>query len=391
MEVNKELTVEEEKVCAPAAGTASVDEKETQAASPAEEKNRRKKGKVIRKVLGTLGIILLVVIAALATMLYSSVKTVMTVEQMDKGIYSISYEKDYKLDKALSANITTEHDSMKFVSDTFFLGVPVKSNDEYVACLAFLTRNEGGEYLRGRRLAYCESDLLAVYTHPEDGYASISMEPLGSVNVGIKDGIEADSAAGRILMLAAPYLCVDGMNEKGLTVAVLDLVPQKIRQDTGKPKISTMIAVRMLLDRAANTDEAVELLSQYDFNSMSKYSQHVYISDAQGHSVIVEWFMNNVIGQNKGYEMHVIENPVCTNFLLCDGETAGKCNRFDTITQRLAEKPVNSPEDAMENLKAASVGWTQWSCVYRNSDFSVDVVLDNQYDKVFHITPDDFQ
>ena len=191
-------------------------------------------------------------------------------------------------------------------------------------------------------------------------------------------------------MLASPYMCVDGINEKGLMVAVLDLNPPRIKQDTGKPKINTMIAVRMLLDRAATADEAVDLLRQYDFNSMSKMAQHIYIADAQGKSVVVEWQMNNTFGSNNGFEMYVTESQVCTNFWLCQGETTGKCNRFDTLTKRLAEKPVNSPEDAMENLDAASVSWTQWSCVYDLSDFNVNVVLDNKHDKVIHIIPDNF-
>ena len=140
----------------------------------------------------------------------------------------------------------------------------------------------------------------------------------------------------------------------------------------------------------ATADEAVQLLGQYDFNSMTKMGQHLYIADAQGKSVVVEWQLNNTPGANRGFEMHVTESPVCTNFLLCNGRTTGECRRFDTIAQRLAEKPINTPEDAMENLKAASVSWTQWSCVYHLSDFNVDVVLDNKHDKVFHISPNDF-
>ena len=59
----------------------------------------------------------------------------------------------------------------------------------------------------------------------------------------------------------------------------------------------------------------------------------------------------------------------------------------DTLTQLLAEKPVNTAEEAMGNLSAVSVSWTEWSCVYHLSDFSVDVVLDNKHDKALHIDP----
>ena len=124
---------------------------------------------------------------------------------------------------------------------------------------------------------------------------------------------------------------------------------------------------------------------------MSYYSQHLFIADAQGHSAVMEWPMNNVLGEESGFRTKVIESPVCTNFWLCDGDPAGKCKRFDTITKLLEEKPVNTPEDVLHNLEAASVKNTEWSCVYRLSDFAVQVALDNAYDKVYSLSPDDFR
>ena len=360
-------------------------------AKEASEVPIKKKRKLFKRIICSLGIVLLLLIIAAAVSLYSPVKTIMTIEQVDEGFYKIDYNHDYRLDKALAANISTEDDFLRFISDTFFLGIPIEANQDYVACSTFLTQDEDGKYFAGRNFDYSETDLLTVYTHPKDGYASIGMAPLGSLNIGIPDGFDSMSNIGRILMLASPYMCVDGINEKGLMVAVLDLDPPRVMQDSGKPKIDTMVAVRMLLDRAATADEAVEMLRQYDFNSMSRMAQHLYIADAQGNSVVVEWQMNNTFGNNKGFEMHVTESPVCTNFWLCNGETKGKCNRFDTLTKRLADKPVNTAADAMENLRAASVGWTQWSCVYQLSDFSVNVVLDNKFGKVFRISPDNFQ
>ncbi len=383
--------MEDNKVITELTDNPATESKANSAPAAVQEKPKKKKRKWLRRILCTLGILLLALIVTAAVLLYGPVRTMSTVEQIDQGIYKLTYQQDYHLDKALKANIVTEDDFMKFASETFFFGYPVEANPDYVACSTFLTQNEDGQYLAGRNFDYSETDLLTIYTHPDKGYASIGMVPLGSFNIGITGGIETMSNLAKFLMLASPYMCVDGINEKGLMVAVLDLNPQKIRQDTGKPKINTMVAVRLLLDRAATVDEAIELLSQYDFNSMSKYAQHIYVADAQGKSAVVEWQMNNVFGADNGYKMYVVESNVCTNFWMYEGKREGECNRFDTITQRLAEKPVNAPEDAMENLKAASVSWTQWSCVYQLSDFSVNVALDNKYGKVFRISPDEFR
>lgn len=194
-----------------------------------------------KRILAALGIVLLILVIVGAVTLYKPVKTVSSAKQIDNGIFQITYQNNYKLDKALASNITTEQDLLDFVSDTFFLGIPLDANQDYVACSAFLTRNEEGQYLTGRNFDYSETDLLAVYTNPADGYASIGMVPLASLNIGVTDGIEATSNIGRILMLASPYMCVDGINEKGLMIAVLDLAPPRTRQDTGKPKINTMV------------------------------------------------------------------------------------------------------------------------------------------------------
>ena len=72
-------------------------------------------------------------------------------------------------------------------------------------------------------------------------------------------------------------------------------------------------------------------------------------------------------------------------------ETAWKCNRFDTITDLLSKNPQNSPEETLDILNAASVSWTQWTCVYHLDDFSVEVALDNHYSKVYRFSKNDFQ
>ena len=58
------------------------------------------------------------------------------------------------------------------------------------------------------------------------------------------------------------------MNEKGLAVSVNMIQDSvSINQDTGKPDLTTTTAIRLLLDKAANVEEALELLRQYDFHS----------------------------------------------------------------------------------------------------------------------------
>ena len=47
--------------------------------------------------------------------------------------------------------------------------------------------------------------------------------------------------------------------------------------------------IRLILDRAATTEEAVELLNQYDMFATSGRDYHFYITDASGDGRVVEY------------------------------------------------------------------------------------------------------
>ena len=117
----------------------------------------------------------------------------------------------------------------------------------------------------------------------------------------------------KIITLATPYAPLDGINEKGLTVAVLRIGDEPTNQDTGKVDIMTTTAIRLMLDKAADVEEALALLEQYDMHSSAGACYHFQISDARGKSVVVEYVDNEyeVIPAENNYQM-------VTNFLLSD-------------------------------------------------------------------------
>ena len=64
---------------------------------------------------------------------------------------------------------------------------------------------------------------------------------------------------------------------------------EETHQRSDKPDLTTTTAIRLLLDRAADVDEAVALLGQYDMNSSIGSAHHLSIADASGRSVVVEY------------------------------------------------------------------------------------------------------
>lgn len=345
---------------------------------------KKSKAKRIVKItaLSLAAVILLSVITA-GVILYGRIATVMSVKQVGNQLYTVNYQQNYHLNKALAANIKTEKDMFDFICNEFYFGYQIDSNVSEFSCSAFLSDAPDGKKIVGRNFDFSETETLSVYTHPKDGYSSLATVDLDVMAVGKPNGTDALSFEGKLAMLAAPYLSVDGMNEKGLCVSLLDLKEPERHHENGKTAVLILVAVRMLLDRAASVDEAIELLEQYDIHTVDDCAQHMFIADKNEKAVVIEWSKS---------EMTVTESPVCTNFNLsrAEGKYDGLCNRFDVITHMLADSPENDTKKAFEILKAAQVSWTQWSCVYNLDDFTVDYVIDNDFENSYHLGREDY-
>ena len=202
--------------------------------------------------------------------------------------------------------------------------------------------------LFGRNFDWYPCDAMVVLSRPESAYASIS-----TVNIGFLGSVSGllELLPQSVRTLAAHYAPLDGMNEKGLCVAVLMISDgMTIDQQTEKPDITTTTAVRLLLNQAASVDEAISLLNQYDLHASMGMMIHLAITDAAGKSVAVEYVDN---------EMVVTETPVVTNFYLAQGDRYGigtqqSHTRFERLTDTLAAQPVMTMEQARDAMSSVS-------------------------------------
>ena len=342
---------------------------------------------VKRIILGILVIILTLVIIS-GIVLGGRIISMMSIKHIGSDLYTMNYHQDYYLDEALTSELTTEDQLLNFVCEKMFFGYGVEANLNKYACSAFITPTPGGDYIVGQNFGLGGSDTLSVYTHPKNGYASVSTVSTDIMGVGANSDIKTDDFYGRAIMLAAPYLAVDGMNEKGLFAALLDIDPGEIHTDNGKPDLMTTLAVRLLIDRAANVDEAIKILEQYDIHSVHGVAQHIFIADASGNAAVIEWHRN---------EMKVIDSKICTNFRMSakalNNDFSGQCDRFDHISEVLATKKENTPEEAMgllEDVKQEMIEYdifTEWSIVCNLNNFTFDMCVDMDYNNVYHLDP----
>ena len=104
------------------------------------------------------------------------------------------------------------------------------------------------------------SPALFVKTAPSNGYRSISMVNLAYIGFG-EDKLPT-GLLDSFFCLAAPYVPLDGVNEKGVAVGVLLIDTEPTNQQTEKVDITTTTAIRMILDQAATVEEALTLLRE---------------------------------------------------------------------------------------------------------------------------------
>lgn len=360
-------------------------------------KKKRVWPKVILWIILTPVLLVLAAAIVLFVILYGRIATAANVDQVGKNLYKVHYRQDYFLDKALDAGIETEQDLLSFINQEMFFGYGIDANIDKYACSGFISKTDGGKYLTGRSFGLGGTDKLAVYATPKDAYASLSMVSLDMLGIGGENGPEALSTYGRIAALAAPYIPMDGVNEKGVFAALMDLDAGEIHDDTERPELLVSLAVRLILDRAASVDEAIELLGQYDIHTGHGWTQHVFITDATGDAAVVEWARNNIMGGKRVSTMHVTRSKMCTNFplRLFEGKTDNVCERFDAMKKALDGKSEITHEYAMDILEQvyqyiSPTIFTDWSVIYYQNDFTMDVATNKDFDNIYHLEPKDF-
>jgi hypothetical protein len=249
------------------------------------------------------------------------------------------------------------------------------------ACTCFAGLSAESDRIFGRNFDWDDHPALLLFTDPPNGYASISVVDIYYLGYDI----EGSSEIGRASLLLAPLLPFDGMNEAGLAVGMMAVSHAWDRDDPQKPTVESLRAIRMLLDRASSTEQAISLLRDYDI-VFAGPPLHYLISDASGDSAVVEFIDG---------EMEVITNDqpwqVATNFHLTEIQPDGAnapCRRYNAAYEALAAANGSvSPSEAMDILQRVSMPSTLWSAVYDMTTGEVVLVMDREYDRVlsFHL------
>ena len=212
-------------------------------------------------------------------------------------------------------------------------------------------------------------------TSPEDGYKSVSMVDLGYFGYSLDNQPTLDPTG----LDETPYMPFDGMNEKGLVVAMAAIPYADAPEFPDKASIGEIAVIRLLLDYAANVDAAVELLSEYNVE-MTTPPIHYLIADPSGESVIIEF----LDGEMKQYWSN--ESQIMTNFLVTGVSLPedSPCQRYDSVYSGMVNnEETMSVEYAFTLLETSSQSNTIWSTVYDMESLTVHVAMGRDYSDIY--------
>jgi len=308
-------------------------------------------------------------ILVFAILLYNPIRTLSSLQKVDEHLYVMTYQGDYGFDRLMKTGIEA---SPKAASH------PARAADQ--ACSCFATSNRGGNPEFGRNFDWSTNTALLLFTDPPNGYASVSMLDVFYLNF-VSGSVEADSLDHALSLLDAPYIPFDGMNEYGLTAALMAVPHAERGNDPQKVTIGSLHAIRLILDHARNVDEAIALLQEYNIDFTGGPPVHYLIADPAGNSAVVEFLED---------KMSIVQNTepwqAATNFIL-SGKTpeqsTASCWRYKTAYEVLNQKKgLLSQNEAMTLLDQISQGNTKWSVTYGMISGDIQVVMQKKYEDV---------
>lgn len=355
--------------------------------------------KTLKTVLLALLALVLLCCIVFCCVYWTRFQTMASIEKLtdyDDGfnVYRMNVAYDYDLDAVIAKGITDNQSFIDALVEEALPLLPIHMEAPSFGCSALTLKAADGQVHMGRNYDFkLNTSAMVVYCTPKNGYKSVALAALDNVSAN-------DAQAGlkqRMASLTAPFICLDGMNEKGVSIAVLTLDSEPVHQQTDKPDISTSMAIRLVLDRAATTQEAVDLLAGYDMFAVAGRDYHFYITDASGDGRVVEYDP-----VDPARPMVATKTDVITNFFIQykdqvlpnqkNGIYGHGRERFDAIEAVLANEANPTAATVWQALQAAAqepnpediTSNTQWSLDYNNTALTLDIVLRRHWEDTLH-------
>lgn len=308
-------------------------------------------------------------------------ETLATLTQLDAyPVYAMTYKDDYNLDVVLAKGITSDEDVVDHFNTIYKtkLLATGETTREGKACTGFTASSQNGDHYFGHNEDWRKSNYLVLTTTPKKGYASVSL-----CGISYHGGKKTDG------LLLSPLYPLSGMNSQGLCVSTYSVASCAPPQDEKKRTLIWPVALRVLLDRAATVDQALDLLDSYNIFIEDGNSMQFFIGDAQGDSVIVEWLNGSTYTIRKSEDWQAVTNFVQESATENDFLN---CWRYRTASEYLrGHTNQMSDESGMQLLEKVSQAkphgeGTQFSVLFNQTRKDMTVAFGRGYWKPYHFT-----
>ena len=308
--------------------------------------------------------------------------TISSLKKITPNLYTLNYQNNYYLDEIINKGVKNQNEVKSFCTQKFGINFNFdeKQSDKVNSCSSFNVYNKKKQNLMGRNFDNPKlSPTLVVWTHPSNGYKSISFVD------GEYIGIFEDQEIIKERLLYSVYDIIDGINEEGLALSILRLAntPSVHQDDSSKKNITSSIMMKGVLDYCKNVDEAVDYFKKYNLHELydRNSSLHYLIVDSKGDSVILEYIDNKMI-VIKPYEIENVKYLYLTNFFLKKEIGNGNNNgldRYQILKEKLKDDTIMEEDKAMNLLNDVHKSSTIWSNVYNTNELTVITALRQNY------------
>ncbi|WP_044300750.1 linear amide C-N hydrolase [Rhodopirellula sallentina] len=169
-----------------------------------------------------------------------------------------------------------------------------------------------------------------------------------------------------------------GMNEKGLTVDLLQLNDASFPTNAnGKPSVNVVQWVQYQLDNSATVDEVIQSLDEVTpMPFIARLEKvHYFITDASGDVAIIEYINGKPIVQHDSTNACALANSTWTASSRArqHGRPNNNSERRFLQACSFANEPLSDTpiEDAMQALDDVAQAHTQWNLVYEPQNLRI--------------------
>jgi len=376
----------------------------------------------MKKLLSIILGIILALLIAVGCIWGKEIGSVASIKSVEDNpyLYTMDYKASYDLDDLLSHDIDGNAKLGQYVANRIGKGlfhITIKSNQladengEYhgFGCTSFQAlKADATGYWYGRNYDYFKNPTLVVTSHPKKGYASISCCDMSHFGFGL-DKLPT-RLTDKFMCLAAIYTPLDGVNEKGLCMSIMALPKQAARQETGKHKAATSVLIRLVLDRCATVEEAVELIRSVDVrhDTVTGGGYHYMVADAQGHAAVVEFDLEDgwktlVVPKDTALQYMTVTNHLLSPKFQTEEPNPKYGNpysrswwRYDTVEEYLSQRngtlTLQQAQECLGLVHWVDLAWgdpkgtiedTQYSNVYDQTNHILYLRNWNNYDHTY--------